>query len=150
MDAWTRELNSWDICDSACGNLFVFSPHAWDKIAPWAADEMEFVRRAGYVLLACLAVHDKSAPDQAFLNTFPIIKAGVTDPRNFVKKAVNWALRAVGKCNLALNKAAVAFSEELIALEDKTASWIARDAIRELTSEKVQTRLRHKEKNNRI
>lgn len=145
MGAWARDLNSWDICDGVCSNLFVFSPFAWDKVAPWVADEREFVRRAGFVLLACLAVHDKTAPDQAFLDTFPIIKAGATDPRNFVKKAVNWALRAIGKRSLALNKAAVAFSEELLAFDDKTAVWIARDAIRELTSEKVQSRLHQKE-----
>lgn len=145
MDAWVGDLNSWDICDSACSNLFVKTPFAWDKVAEWAADESEFVRRAGYVLIACLAVHDKTAPDQAFLDTFPIITTGATDSRNFVKKAVNWALRAVGKRNLSLNKATVALSEELLAIDDKTARWIARDALRELKSEKVHTRLHQKE-----
>ena len=149
MDSWVSDLNSWDICDGACGNLFVFSPFAWSKVPEWTADEREFVRRAGYVLLACLTIHDKSAPDQAFLDTFPIIKAGASDSRNFVKKAVNWALRGIGKRNLALNKAAAAFSEKLLALDDKTARWVARDALRELQSDKIQARLRQKQRKSR-
>jgi len=145
MDIWVADLNSWDICDAACNNLFVFSPLSWGKVPVWAADDAEFVRRVGYVLIACLATHDKDAPDQAFLDTFPIIKAGASDPRNFVRKAVNWALRGIGKRNLALNKAAVAFSEELLTMDDTTTRWIARDALRELKSEKVQSRLLQKE-----
>lgn len=97
-------------------------------------------------MIACLAVHDKSAPDQAFTAFFPIITAGATDPRNFVKKAVNWAVRGIGKRSLPLNKAAINLSEEILAINDNTAHWIARDALRELTGEKVQARLRQKAK----
>ena len=144
MNDWVRDLNSWDICDQACSNLFDKTPFAWEKISEWAADESEFVRRAGYVMIACLAVHDKSAPDQAFTAVFPIITAGATDPRNFVKKAVNWAVRGIGKRSLPLNKAAITLSEEILAINDSTARWIARDALRELTGEKIQARLRKK------
>lgn len=144
MNDWVRDLNSWDICDQACSNLFDKTPFAWKKIGEWAEDESEFVRRAGYVMIACLAVHDKNAPDQAFTALFPIITAGATDPRNFVKKAVNWAVRSIGKRNLSLNKAAITLSEEILAINDKTARWIARDALRELTGEKIQARLRKK------
>jgi 3-methyladenine DNA glycosylase AlkD len=138
MDAWVRDFNSWDICDQVCGNLFDKTSSAWEKIGEWAADESEFIRRAGYVMIACLAVHDKNAPDQAFTTLFPIITAGATDARNFVRKAVNWAIRNIGKRNLALNKAAITLSEEILAIDNKTARWIARDALRELTSDKVR------------
>lgn len=144
MDAWAADFNSWDVCDGVCGNLFDKTPFAWEKIKEWAANDSEFVRRAGYVLIACLAVHDNGAPDDVFIDTFPIIKAGATDPRNFVRKAVNWAVRSIGKRNLALNKAAITLSEEILAIDDKTARWIARDALRELTGDKVRERLRKK------
>ncbi|MBE9572686.1 MAG: DNA alkylation repair protein, partial [Proteobacteria bacterium] len=146
MNAWVRDFNSWDICDQVCSNLFNKTSSAWEKIGEWAADESEFVRRAGYVMIACLAVHDKNAPDQAFTAVFPIITAGATDPRNFVRKAVNWAIRNIGKRNLTLNKAVITLSEEILAIDDKTARWIARDALRELTGDKVQDRLRKKAK----
>ena len=146
MNTWVRDLNSWDICDQACSNLFDKTPFAWEKISEWAADESEFVRRAGYVMIACLAVHDKSAPDEAFIDTFPVITAGATDPRNFVKKAVNWAVRGIGKRSQPLNKAAIILSKEILAINDTTARWIARDALRELTGEKAQARL-HKKAN---
>jgi len=146
MDVWAGDFNSWDICDGVCSNLFDKTPFAWEKIEEWGADEREFVRRAGYVLIACLAVHNKGAPDEVFTALFPIITAGATDPRNFVRKAVNWAVRGIGKRNLALNKAAISLSEEILAIDDKTARWIARNALRELTGGKVQARLRKKEK----
>jgi len=146
MDAWVRDFNSWDICDGVCGNLFDKTPFAWEKIGEWAADRSEFVRRAGYVLIACLVVHDKGAPDEAFTALFPIIKAGASDPRNFVRKAVNWAVRGIGKRNLTLNKAAIVLSDEILTIDDKTARWIARDALRELKGSKVQDRLRKKAK----
>jgi len=144
MDAWVADFNSWDLCDSACGNLFDKTPCAWDKVAQWAAGDAEFTRRAGYALLAWLAWHDKNASDEKFIASFPIIMSGVTDPRNFVKKAVNWAIRNIGKRNLALNKAALELSERILEIDDKTARWIARDAIRELTGEKILNRLRKK------
>ena len=145
-DSWVHDFSSWDICDQVCSNLFDKTPFAWEKIEEWAADEREFVRRAGYVMIACLAVHDKGAPDASFTALFPIITAGVSDPRNFVRKAVNWAIRNIGKRNLALNKAAITISGKILAIDDKTARWIARDALRELKSEKVQERLRKKAK----
>lgn len=144
MNTWVRDLNSWDICDQACSNLFDKTPFAWEKIGEWSADESEFVRRAGYVMIACLAVHDKNAPDEVFIDTFPVITAGATDPRNFVKKAVNWAVRGIGKRSLSLNKAAIILSEKILTMNDTTARWIARDALLELTGEKVQARLRKK------
>ncbi len=144
MNSWVCDLNSWDICDQACSNLFDKTPFAWEKIGEWAADESEFVRRAGYVMIACLAVHDKNASDEVFIDTFPVITAGATDSRNFVKKAVNWAIRGIGKRSLPLNKAAITLSEEILAINNSTAHWIARDALRELTGEKVQERLRKK------
>ncbi len=144
MNAWVRDFNSWDICDQVCSNLFDKTPFAWKKIREWAADESEFIRRAGYTMIACLAVHDKSAPDESFTAFFPIITAGAIDSRNFVRKAVNWAVRSIGKRNQALNKAAIALSEEILTIDNKTARWIARDALRELTSDKVQARLRKK------
>lgn len=144
MDAWAADLNSWDVCDHACGNLFDKTPYAWEKVRQWAAQEAQFTRRAGYALLACLAWHDKQAPDQNFIDAFPIIKAGAADPRNFVKKAVNWALRNIGKRNRALNAAAIKLARDIDRIDDKTAHWIAKDALRELTAEKTRARLKKK------
>ena len=147
MDRWAHELTAWDICDAACNNLFVRTPYAWDKVYQWAEEEPEFTRRAGYVLIACLATHDKKAADQQFIDTFPLIKTAVTDPRNFVRKAVNWALRGIGKRNLPLNQAAIILANEILAMDNPTARWIASDALRELTSTKIQQRLQKKAKN---
>jgi 3-methyladenine DNA glycosylase AlkD len=144
MDAWVADFNSWDVCDSACGNLFDKTPYAWDKVAHWAAGDAEYTRRAAYALLAGLAWHDKNAPDEKFIAAFPIILSNVTDPRNFVKKAVNWAIRNIGKRNLALNAAAIELSEHILAMDDKTARWIARDALRELRSDKILAQLQKK------
>lgn len=144
MDAWARDFNSWDLCDQACGNLFDQTPFAWEKVGQWAAENAEFTRRAGFALLASLAWHDKIASDEQFIAAFPIIIAGTADPRNFVKKAVNWAIRNIGKRNLALNLATVALSEKILQIDDPTARWIARDALRELTSEQVLKRLQDK------
>jgi len=146
MDAWVHNLDSWDICDACCNNLFVHTPYAWKNVPVWVQDEAEFIRRAGYVMIACLAVHDKQAEDSAFTTTFPLIKAHADDARNFVRKAANWALRGIGKRNLALNAAAIAFAGELLKMDDKTARWIASDALKELKSEKVRDRLKKKAK----
>jgi len=142
LERWVADFNSWDICDQVCDNLFQKTPFAWRKISEWHTREAEFVKRAAYALIACKAWHDKQAPDAQFTALFPIIKAGAADPRNFVKKAVNWAIRNIGKRSLALNKAAIALSDELLLMDDKTARWIARDALREMTSDKMQARLR--------
>jgi 3-methyladenine DNA glycosylase AlkD len=132
MDRWTRGMKSWDVCDQACSNAFARSPRAWAQVPRWAARRDEFGRRAAFALLAALAVHDKAAPDSAFLATLPLIEAAADDERNFVKKAVNWALRQIGKRNAALRVAAIACAERLRDTPSRSARWIAADALREL------------------
>lgn len=144
MEAWVVDINSWDVCDQVCMNLFEKSPLAEKKIYDWSEREEEFVKRTAYALIACLAWHDKKAGDEDFIQYFPVILAGATDNRNFVKKAVNWALRNIGKRNLALNNAALELAYRIKEIDAKSARWIASDAIRELESEKVQERLRKK------
>ena len=141
MEEWVETIDSWDVCDQVCMNLFEKTPFSWKKIALWSKREEEFVKRAAFALLACLAWHDKLAPDQCFMDVFPTVKGGAVDERNYVKKAVNWALRNIGKRNLNLNKAALRLAEEIQQLDSKAARWIAADAIRELRSEAVQKRL---------
>ena len=144
MENWVVDINSWDICDQVCMNLFERTPLAEKKIYEWSLREEEFVKRASYALIACLAWHDKEASDEAFTQYFPVIVVGATDERNFVKKAVNWALRNIGKRNQALNKEAIKVAKEIQGIDSKSARWIASNAIRELESEKVQERLRVK------
>ncbi|OIO89046.1 MAG: DNA alkylation repair protein [Anaerolineae bacterium CG2_30_64_16] len=141
MEAWVVEIDSWDVCDQSCMNLFEKSPLAWQKIRDWSEREEEFVRRTAFALLACLAWHDKQAEDAQFSALLPVIRAGATDDRNFVKKAVNWALRNIGKRNPNLNRAALETAREIRQLDSKAAAWIAADAIRELESEAVRKRL---------
>ncbi len=141
MDHWAKTMQSWDTCDQACTNAFAASPLAWRKVAAWAARRDEFVRRAAFSLLAALAVHDKAADDAAFIATLPWIEDAATDDRNFVKKAVNWALRNIGKRNAALNVQAIACAQGLRTLDSRAARWVAADALRELQSDAVQTRL---------
>ena len=119
---------------------------AWKKPSDWAKREEEFVKRAAYALIACLAWHDKDAADEDLIGLIPIIKEGATDDRNFVKKAVNWSLRNIGKRNIKLNKAAVKAAKEIQKIDSKPARWIAADAIRELTGDAVQKRLKKKKK----
>jgi len=144
MENWVVDINSWDICDQVCMNLFEKTPLAEKKIYEWSVREEEFVKRASYALIACLAWHDKEASDESFTQYFPVIVVGATDERNFVKKAVNWALRNIGKRNQALNKEAIEVAKEIQGIDSKSARWIASNAIRELESEKVQERLRVK------
>ncbi len=154
MEAWAGDFDSWDICDQATTSLFDLSGHAWSKAAGWAAREQEWVRRGGFALMAGLAVHDKAAGDQAFRNLLPLIEGAASDERNFVKKAVNWALRNIGKRNRALNAAATACAQRILATANKraggerggdaaarSARWVASDALRELKSDKIQARL---------
>ena len=141
MERWAAEFDSWDVCDQVCSNLFDRTPLAWDKAAAWSGRPEEFVKRAGFVLMAALAVHDKRASDQQFEALLPIIAREAYDARNFVKKAVNWALRGIGKRNRALNARAIETCLAIQAMPDKTARWIASDALRELTSDAVQGRL---------
>jgi 3-methyladenine DNA glycosylase AlkD len=145
LEKWVKDFNSWDICDQACGGLFVKTPFAWDKARQWAGREPEFEKRAGYTLMAYLAVHDKKAADEQFLSFFPIIQTGSEDDRNFVKKAVNWAVRQIGKRNLVLHQAVMALAREIQGQGNKSARWIAADAIRELQSQQVLERLQQKE-----
>jgi 3-methyladenine DNA glycosylase AlkD len=142
MEDWVKDFNSWDVCDGVCLNLFEKNQSAWKKIIDWSAREEEFVKRAAFSLIACLAWHDKKASDEKFIGLFPVIVRGATDERNFVKKAVNWALRNIGKRNLNLNKAAINTAKEIQRIDSKAARWVASDTIRELQSEAVQARLR--------
>jgi 3-methyladenine DNA glycosylase AlkD len=142
MEKWVDEFDSWDVCDGCCGNLFDRTPFAYEKALEWSAREKEFVKRAGFALMAELAVHDKVAPDERFVRFFGAIERGSTDPRNFVKKAVNWALRQIGKRNPKLNRAALDLAMKISRKESRSAKWVASDAIRELRSEAVQKRLR--------
>jgi len=142
MEDWVKDFNSWDVCDQVCMNLFDKSPLAKKKIHDWSGRQEEFVKRAAYSLIACVAWHDKAAEDDTFIKLFPVIKRGATDERNYVKKSVNWALRHIGKRNIRLNKAAIEVAEEIGQMDSKAARWIASDALRELKSENVQKRLR--------
>ena len=142
LEAWVAGFDSWDLCDQVCSNLFDRTRFAHEKAAAWPARDEEFIKRAGFALMAALAVHDKAAADEAFLAFLPLIEREAVDGRNFVKKAVNWALRNIGKRNPALNKAAVETAERIRDQGSRPARWIATDALRELRSEKVQARLR--------
>jgi 3-methyladenine DNA glycosylase AlkD len=142
MERWVRDFDSWDVCDQVCSNLFDRTKFAHKKAIVWSKRGEEFVKRAGFVLMAALAVHDKEAGDKAFFKFLPIIKKEARDERNFVKKAVNWALRQIGKRNPYLNRMAIKTAKEIQGIDSKAAKWIASDAIRELTSEAVQKRLR--------
>ena len=146
MDAWAEDFDSWDICDQACTSLFDLSPLAYQKVFQWADKEKEFVKRAAFSLIAGLAVHDKTATDQDFERFLSLCIRHSNDERNYVKKAVNWALRNIGKRNLSLNKKALKTAEEIKNIDSKSARWIAADAIRELTSQKVRQRLEKKKK----
>jgi 3-methyladenine DNA glycosylase AlkD len=142
MEEWVRDFNSWDLCDQCCNNLFRKAVDAHEKAVEWSSRDEEFVKRAGFVLMACLAVHDKKAADAEFLEFLPIIKREAVDSRNFVKKAVNWALRQIGKRNLRLNQAAIVTANEINEMNSAAAKWIAADAVRELESDAVQKSLR--------
>ncbi|GHO50772.1 DNA alkylation repair protein [Ktedonospora formicarum] len=132
MDRWANDFDAWDVCDQVCGNLFDKTPYAYQKAAQWCHEEREFVRRAGFVMMAELAVHDKQASDEAFIPFFPLIKQYAWDERNFVKKAVNWALRQIGKRNKHLYAIAIECAHEIQCMDGPAAQWIARDALREL------------------
>jgi 3-methyladenine DNA glycosylase AlkD len=142
MDAWAADFDSWDLCDQACLKLFVRTPFVEEKIAHWAADEREFVRRGGYALLAAYAVHGKAAPDVPFIRLLGLVEEHASDGRNYVRKAVNWALRQIGKRSEALHEPALSVAKRLAASDDKTARWIGKDAVRELTDPKQMARLR--------
>jgi 3-methyladenine DNA glycosylase AlkD len=142
MEKWVRDFDSWDVCDQVCSNLFDRTKFAHQKAIVWSKRGEEFVKRAGFVLMATLAVHDKESGDKEFLKFLAVIKREARDERNFVKKAVNWALRQIGKRNSHLNRRAVETAKDIQGMDSKAAKWIASDAIRELTSEAVRKRLR--------
>ena len=145
MESMVMDFYDWEICDQCIMNLFEKKQNAYEKAMEWAERNEEFVKRAGYVLMARLAVSDKKAPDDKFLPFFPFIKQGATDNRNFVKKAVNWALRQIGKRNMALNAKAIDLANEILTLNSNSARWIATDALRELTGDAVLARLKQKQ-----
>ena len=144
IDKWVNDFDSWDICDHCCGHLIDKTPFAYKKAKEWSGRKEEFQKRAGFALMAWLAVHDKKTDDSEFEEFLKIIKKESTDERNFVKKAVNWALRNIGKRDITMNKKAVDIAKEIQKIDSKFAKWIANDAIRELTSEKVKQRLEKK------
>ena len=134
MERWVLDFDSWDVCDQVCSNLFDRTPEAVEKAHAWSQRPEEFVKRAGFVLMACLAVHDKKAGDAVFLDFLPVIQREATDGRNFVKKAVNWALRQIGKRNPALRTAAIETARQIRTIDSPAARWIAADALKELES----------------
>jgi len=132
MDRWTKDSDNWGVCDTLCFNLYDRSPHAWAKVDKWSAAKPEFVKRTAFALLASLALHDRKAADEAFLSRLPLIEAAAGDDRNFVKKGVNWALRAIGhRKSPALKRAALAMASKLAASDDAAARWNGKDALRE-------------------
>ncbi len=141
MERWARDFDSWDVCDQSCLNLFVHTRYAYGKARTWSARRAEYVRRAGFALMAQLAIHDRSASDEKLAAFLPLIARAATDERNYVKKAVSWALRQIGKRNAALNRAASATARELQASDSRAAKWIAADALRELESAAVEARV---------
>lgn len=141
MNEWVADINSWDLCDQVTGNLFDRLPFADHAIRDWYREEREFVKRAAFAMIAWRAVHMKSEPDETFLTYLHLIRQEAADNRNFVKKAVNWSLRQIGKRSAALHAPALALARELETSPDKSAQWIGRDAVRELTGEKVLARL---------
>ena len=144
LESWVKDFDSWDVCDQCCMNLFEKTGFAYRKAVEWSERDEEFVKRAGFVLMARLAVSDKKADDKQFEALLPIVRREASDNRNFVKKAVNWALRQIGKRNAILNRKAIETAEEIQKMDSRSAKWIASDAIRELTSESVQKRLQAK------
>ncbi len=142
MDRWVRDFDSWDLCDQCCNNLFRKTPYAHEKAAEWSEMDEVFVKRAGFALMAVLAVHDKEASDEEFLKFLPDIARESVDSRNFVKKAVNWALRQIGKRNPNLNAEAVKWARKINEMPYKSARWVASDALRELTGRDVRKRLK--------
>ena len=142
MEAWARDFDSWDVCDQVCMNLFDRTPFADRKAVEWSGREEQFVKRAAFALMASLAVHDKKAGDERFEAFIPLIVRESVDERNYVRKAVNWALRQIGKRNQRLNHRAVEVAQQIALLDSKSARWIATDALKELTSDKVLGKLR--------
>jgi 3-methyladenine DNA glycosylase AlkD len=141
MDNWVKDFDNWAICDGTCGHLFCKTEFAYKKVLEWSESEEEFIKRAGIVLIAWLAVHDKKVSDDKIVDFLRILEQKSDDERNFIRKAVNWSLRQIGKRSLYLNKLAIESAEQIKTRNTKSARWIAADALRELREEKVQARL---------
>lgn len=141
MDRWARDFDNWAICDTLCFHLFDRTPHAWRKIEQWSTKRDEFVKRAAFALLASVALHDKDEADAPFLRSLRLVEKAATDERNFVKKAVSWALRTIGRRNKTLNSGAVELSRRLADSKESAPRWVGKDALRELTSPAVLRRL---------
>ncbi len=142
MDRWCREFDNWAICDTLCFHLFDRTPHAWAKVSQWSEKRDEYGKRTAFALLACLSLHNKTAGDENFMKGLRLIEQGATDERNFVKKAVSWALRGVGRRNAALHAEALSLARRLTESPEPSARWVGRDALRDLTKPKVVARLR--------
>lgn len=132
MEAWSHDFDSWDVCDQVCGELFAYTPLALEMTLRWTKSPEEFVKRAGFVMMARMAVRRKDLPDSIFANWLPVLTREANDERNFVCKAVNWALRQIGKRSPVLRRAAIAEAKRILALNTRPARWIATDALREL------------------
>lgn len=146
MERWCRDFDNWGICDTVCFALFDRTPHAWKKVGEWAGKKEEYTKRAAFALLWGLTVHDRNADDRPFVRALPLVERAARDERHFVKKAVNMALRAVGKRSAALNTAALAVARRLASSPEAAPRWVGKDALRELTSPKVQARLKRRER----
>lgn len=144
MESWVGDFENWDDCDGTCCHLFAYVSSAWEKATEWTCREREFQKRAGFALLAYLACHDKTASDAKFNRVLPIVLREAHDDRNFVRKAINWVLRNIGKRNPELNRSAIRTAERMRKMDSRSARWIAADALRELNSDAVQARLRRK------
>jgi 3-methyladenine DNA glycosylase AlkD len=141
MERWAKSFDNWAVCDTATFVLWDRTPHAWPKVREWSKRKEEFVKRASFAMLASLTVHDKTAPDERYLEGLEMIEREAHDDRNFVKKAVNWALRSIGKRNQALNREAIAVARRLAEREDAASRWVGKGALREITSPAVIRRL---------
>jgi len=146
MERWVRDFDNWGVCDACCGELFIYTPFAREKAFRWSSQKREFVKRAGFVMMAAMAVHLKNLGDEEFVPMLRATCREATDERNFVRKAVNWALRQIGKRNSHLNLMAIETAKQMGVMESRSARWIASDALRELRSSAVRRRLQIREK----
>jgi 3-methyladenine DNA glycosylase AlkD len=141
MERWCRDFDNWAVCDTLCFHLFDRTPHAFEKVIAWARRREEFVKRAAFALLASLALHDKTSDDAPFAACLPLVEHAASDPRNFVKKGVSWALRAMGGRSLALHASSLALARRLVASAEPAARWVGKDVQKELEKPRVRERL---------
>lgn len=141
LDSWAIDLYSWDLCDHLCGNLIVETKYSHEKLKEWVSSDLEFVKRAGFVIMASIASNKKHIPNSTFIEYLAMIRRESDDDRNFVKKAINWALRQIGKRNQDLNREAIIIAQQMIESDSKASRWIAKNALHELMSERVQRML---------